>query len=258
MLENDKEQLIGSILDELKELEMLTQGMQDPRMLQELAVKKARNLLAHYEQLRVGDNTQVEIGRPTQTEVVAEDKSAKAMESSLKKDVTEETTETKPSGPTPERHEKAETSDSEPAKVEDVKPQPKSKGTTSMCQETPSEKKDEGEKAQKQKETVGHTNNDRFKTGTSTKPATNIGNAAVKRVDSIFVKSLKSALKLNDRIRYSRELFGGSTELLNSTIEELDQKQNLGEALAYINAQFNWDKDNEAVVEFLSLLERRF
>ena len=257
MLENDKEQLIGSILDELKELEMLTQGMQDPRMLQELAVKKARNLLAHYEQLRVADNAPVETGRPTQTEVVAENKSAEALES-LKKDVTKEAMDTKPSGPIPEKHEVAECTDSESTKVEDVKPQPKSKGITDVRHETLSDKKIKEEKVQMPKEAVGHTNNDRFKAGTSTNPATNIGNAAVKRVDSIFVKCLKSALKLNDRIRYSRELFGGSTELLNSTIEELDQKQNLGEALAYINAQFNWDKDNEAVVEFLSLLERRF
>lgn len=241
MLENNKEQLLSSILDELKELEMLTQGMQDPRMLQELAIKKAQNLLAHYNQLKESDNDASAVVESKAEKVVPENKpttATVAVETQVAKET--EAVKTAPiSQPKVEQ-----------PKVEEKKPQPTVEQPAQKV-ETPNE----GKWQQAVKEGV---KNDRFKTVATSAPTTSIGSSQVKRVDSIFVKSLKSALKLNDRIRYSRELFGGSVELLNSTIDELDQKNNLGEALAYINAQFDWDKENEAVMEFLSLLERRF
>lgn len=250
MFENDKkEQLIGSILDELKELEMLTKGMQDPRMLQELAIKKAHQLLEHYEQLKGVDVASATQEQPKEEEVVPE---VKPFE---RETTTEIPTTTEKEQPAVEEIAAA------PVQKEVETPKPAAPTATedrSIAIEPKTETpKDGGNWQQTAKDNASHTNNDRFKS-TVSGTTTNIGSSTVKRVDSIFVKSLKSALKLNDRIRYSRELFGGSTELMNSTVDELDRKNNLGEALAYINAQFNWDKDNEAVIEFLSLLERRF
>lgn len=253
MLENNKkEQLIGSILDELKELELLTQGMQDPRMLQELAIKKAQHLLANYELLKEADNAPCStVSQPKQT-VVPE---VKPVENTAPASTTSVAVK-EPATVVVEKEQPkvAATIENKVEQPEVAATKPKQEAVAQ--QEEIKAQQNDATPLQRAKEGASQINNDRFKATTNT--TAGINSSPVKRVDSIFVKSLKSALKLNDRIRYSRELFGGSTELLNSTIEELDQKSNLGEALAYINAQFNWDKDNEAVIEFLSLLERRF
>ena len=92
--------------------------------------------------------------------------------------------------------------------------------------------------------------NDRFKT-------TVRGLGGARSAEGRFVKDLKRALNLNDRIRYKKELFGGDKELMDRTIDRLDVCLSLNEALEYVS-QFAWDDDNEAVVDFISLLERRF
>lgn len=48
----NKDILISTILDEIKELELVTKGMQDPTALQDLAIKKTKNLLAQFKELK--------------------------------------------------------------------------------------------------------------------------------------------------------------------------------------------------------------
>jgi hypothetical protein len=72
------------------------------------------------------------------------------------------------------------------------------------------------------------------------------------------VNSLKKAITINDRIRYTRELFGGDMELMNKVIAHLDQLSSLKEATDYIESIFDWDELDEAVIEFYDLLEMRF
>lgn len=79
-----------------------------------------------------------------------------------------------------------------------------------------------------------------------------------RRVESRFVSSLKKSLNLNDRYRYQKELFDGNSELMNKTISLLDQMTSLDEANDYIRKSFTWDDQNEAVGDFMLLLENRF
>lgn len=76
------------------------------------------------------------------------------------------------------------------------------------------------------------------------------------------IDDLKSAVALNQRFLFSNELFGGNMEAFNRALNELNHLENMDEALRYIDLQlsknYNWKKDSETVVDFLSLIERRF
>jgi hypothetical protein len=79
-----------------------------------------------------------------------------------------------------------------------------------------------------------------------------------RKAEGRFVNSLKKAITINDRIRYTRELFGGDMELMNKVIVHLDELSSLKEATDYIESIFDWDELDEAVIEFYDLLEMRF
>lgn len=83
-------------------------------------------------------------------------------------------------------------------------------------------------------------------------------NRSNKRVESRFVQSLKRAITLNDRIRYINELFGGDAELMTKTIAALDGMNSMKEAKEYVKWNFSWDEEDEAVSDFMRLLEDRF
>lgn len=83
-------------------------------------------------------------------------------------------------------------------------------------------------------------------------------NRSSRRVESRFVQSIKKAITLNDRIRYLNELFGGDADLMTSTIAALDAMDNLQEAKDYVKWNFSWDEADEAVSDFMRLLEDRF
>lgn len=72
------------------------------------------------------------------------------------------------------------------------------------------------------------------------------------------VSDLHKAMGINDRFFYQRELFGGNANLLNQTVDQLNQMQTLTDARSFLKTNFNWDDDHEAVAGFLELVERRF
>lgn len=83
-------------------------------------------------------------------------------------------------------------------------------------------------------------------------------NRSTRRVESRFVQSIKKAITLNDRIRYLNELFGGDADLMTTTISALDAMNTLQEAKDYVKWNFSWDETDEAVSDFMRLLEDRF
>ncbi len=74
-------------------------------------------------------------------------------------------------------------------------------------------------------------------------------------IERRFVKSLK--LSVGDRYRFGKELFGGNMQLLTQTMEELDTLGSYEAAAAYVE-QFHWDEENEAAIDFHTLLMSRF
>lgn len=72
------------------------------------------------------------------------------------------------------------------------------------------------------------------------------------------VSDLRKALGINDRFFFQRELFNGSSDVMNQTLDQLNQMDSLSSAKSFIAANFKWQSDQEAVHAFMDLLERRF
>lgn len=71
------------------------------------------------------------------------------------------------------------------------------------------------------------------------------------------VKSIKKSIGINDRFQYIRELFEGNTEKFIDAVAELDEKNNVNEAVDYLKQNFKWQK-NETSLKFINLVKRRF
>ena len=72
------------------------------------------------------------------------------------------------------------------------------------------------------------------------------------------VTDLKHAISLGDRFLFQRELFGQNGELMQKTLEALNNMPNIDGAIAYIDKHFNWDKESSTFELFLNALHRRF
>ncbi len=71
------------------------------------------------------------------------------------------------------------------------------------------------------------------------------------------VASIQAAIGINDRFQYIRELFEGKPDEFAKTVAELDSKNNIKEAVNYLQQNFKWKK-NEVSLKFVNLVKRRF
>lgn len=78
---------------------------------------------------------------------------------------------------------------------------------------------------------------------------TNLGNGPI--------SSLRSAIGLNDRFLFIREIFGNNTDKYNTIIDHLDKLETIQQAVDYLKANLTLQK-NETSMKFVDLLKRRF
>jgi len=71
------------------------------------------------------------------------------------------------------------------------------------------------------------------------------------------VSSIQSAIGINDRFQYIRELFEGSADNFVKTVADLDSMDDIKEAVDYLQHNFKWKK-NESSLKFVNLIKRRF
>ena len=71
-------------------------------------------------------------------------------------------------------------------------------------------------------------------------------------------KDIRKALSINDRFRFQRELFAGSADALNTAIEHIEAMRSYGNAELYFYSQLHWDRENEVVKDFMSLVRNHF
>ncbi|MCF8361243.1 MAG: hypothetical protein K9G70_01335 [Prolixibacteraceae bacterium] len=71
------------------------------------------------------------------------------------------------------------------------------------------------------------------------------------------VTSVKKAIGLNDRFMFTRELFNNDSGKFNSTVEAIDNANDLVEAVEYLEKNCEWPK-NETSLKFMDLVKRRF
>ena len=72
------------------------------------------------------------------------------------------------------------------------------------------------------------------------------------------LSDFRKAFSLNDRFRFRRELFSGSETLMNQVIADLNEIKSYEESIAYINKVLHGSVEEEAMADFLQLIEKRF
>lgn len=75
------------------------------------------------------------------------------------------------------------------------------------------------------------------------------------------VHDLKSAIGINDKFLFVNELFGGSMEKYNKSIENLNDLKTLNGAMIYMNelkVELQWNSSNEAYQRLKDLVSRKF
>ena len=68
----------------------------------------------------------------------------------------------------------------------------------------------------------------------------------------------RKAFSLNDRFRFRRELFGGDEAQMNKVINDLNDLHSYEDSVTYLNNELKWNIEDEAVADFIKLLEKRF
>ena len=75
------------------------------------------------------------------------------------------------------------------------------------------------------------------------------------------ISTLVGAFGLNQKLLFINELFNGSSELFSDAIKILDAQSNFEEASPKLNElafENSWDVEDEAVIEFMEFLNRRY
>ena len=66
----------------------------------------------------------------------------------------------------------------------------------------------------------------------------------------------RKAFSLNDRFRFRRELFGGDEARMNKVINDLNDLHSYEDSVTYLNNELKWNIEDEAVADFIKLLEK--
>ncbi len=72
------------------------------------------------------------------------------------------------------------------------------------------------------------------------------------------VTSIASAIGINDRFTFIRELFNNDQMAYEETMKILDEASNFNEAYNYMIQQFDWDMDSETVQLLLDIIRRKY
>jgi hypothetical protein len=88
--------------------------------------------------------------------------------------------------------------------------------------------------------------------------ANQTGNVLANKLNKKPLENINSAIGLNDKFQYIRELFDGVADNYSNTIDYLNSLKSFDEAMKYIETNFNWDTEDAVVVKFLEIVNRRF
>jgi hypothetical protein len=176
--------------------------------------------------------------------------------------------------PEPVQDEKAdETDDTKKAEQEELhyekpKPQPvksNSPGVTALEEsenkkfDVESESKSDDDMLEEEIEKVEAVSRlgDSFLKGKSVNDLINDQNKLEFKLSNRPVNSIQSAIGINDRFLYIRELFDGDNQKFLEAVKTLDSKHNINEAVEYLRNNYRW-KRNETSLKFVNLVKRRF
>jgi len=72
------------------------------------------------------------------------------------------------------------------------------------------------------------------------------------------ISSIKASISLNDKIRFIRDLFAMDKDKYVASIEKLDNFDNLDQALQFLDKYFDFGSNNQALIELLELVYKRY
>lgn len=72
------------------------------------------------------------------------------------------------------------------------------------------------------------------------------------------VSDLMTAIGINDRFTFVRELFGNDAQAFETTIKNLNDAQSFNDAYNFMIQHFEWDMDSETVQMLLDIVRRKF
>lgn len=113
-----------------------------------------------------------------------------------------------------------------------------------------------------QEEKPEPVNNIQQNQGTSFWEQLNIkDNSLSTQFEGAKIDTLIGAFGLNEKLRFINDLFDGSSESFSDAIKILDSQSNIEEAKlksAELANQHNWDAEEESVVDFMMMVNRRY
>jgi hypothetical protein len=80
----------------------------------------------------------------------------------------------------------------------------------------------------------------------------------VTRLQTKPIKSIASSIGINEKFLFTKTLFKGDTALYAKTIEALDNASTFNDAYLYLTDHFNWDMEEDSVMQILDLVRRKF
>lgn len=77
------------------------------------------------------------------------------------------------------------------------------------------------------------------------------------KLQSQPISDIGSAIGLNDKFLFIKELFNGNSETYEETISYLNNAPNFNNAFNYLNEHFDWEMENPLVQKLLDLARRK-
>lgn len=100
--------------------------------------------------------------------------------------------------------------------------------------------------------------------GTSLLDRLSTGNSSNRLGDQLkksHIESLMAVLNLNDRIRFTKNLFDGNSDTFNAAIQLLDAQKSVASAkdlLSQYATRYEWNNEDKNTLDFYEFVERRY
>ena len=78
------------------------------------------------------------------------------------------------------------------------------------------------------------------------------------KLSSHKLEDIQSAIGINDRFLFIRELFENSADAYNSAISFINQSDNFETVQNWINKEKHWDMEDPTVIQFVEITKRKF
>ena len=88
------------------------------------------------------------------------------------------------------------------------------------------------------------------------------GFSVATKLEKQKISDLIGAIGINERFAFINDLFEGNADDFNEALKKLNSFAEYKEACRYLDAEirpkYNWDEENQVVLEFLDLIEKRY